>query len=74
MKRTLVESQTRAKRYEARISELEEETRASGRVDVLEKSLKGTQERAEALEFQLSKSKQVSLGFSGTFSINLLAL
>lgn len=59
MKRTVAENQTREKSYEARIRELEEEARANDRVDVLEKSLKGTQERAEALEFQLSKSKQV---------------
>ena len=58
MKRTVAENQARAKSYETRIRELEE-AQASDHTDVLEKSLKGAQERVEALEFQLSKSKQV---------------
>ena len=54
------ETLTRAKAHETRIRELEEEVQANDRVETLEKSLKGTQDRAESLEFQLSKSKQVS--------------
>ena len=60
LKRTVAENQARAKSYETRIRELEE-AQASDRADVLEKSLKSTQERVETLEFQLSKSKQVSV-------------
>jgi predicted RNase H-like nuclease (RuvC/YqgF family) len=54
------ETLARAKAHETRIRELEEEVQANDRVETLEKSLKGTQDRAESLEFQLSKSKQVS--------------
>jgi predicted RNase H-like nuclease (RuvC/YqgF family) len=53
------ETLARAKAHETRIRELEEELQANDRIEALEKSLKGTQDRAESLEFQLSKSKQV---------------
>ena len=63
MNRTVAENQARPKSYATRIRELEEETQVSDRTGVLEISLKGThvQKRAEALEFQLLKSKQVSV-------------
>lgn len=46
--------------------ELEEQAQNDDRVEVLETKLKHTQDRAEDLGFQLSKSKQVSLVIGGT--------
>lgn len=67
------ESTLHAKELEARIRELQEEVQTNGQVEALEKTLRSNQERAESLEFQLSKSKQVStpnlvLAFRGFFT------
>ena len=44
-----------------RIRELEEQIQSDDRVERLENSLKNTQDRADELEFQLSKLRQASL-------------
>jgi len=44
-----------------RLRDLEEQIQADDRVERLEQSLKHTQDRADELEFQLTKVKQVSL-------------
>lgn len=43
-----------------RIRELEEQIQSDDRVERLENSLKNTQDRADELEFQLSKLRQAS--------------
>lgn len=42
-----------------RVRQLEEQIQNDDRLDQMEKSMKGIQDRAESLEFQLSKVKQV---------------
>ncbi|KAG8912562.1 hypothetical protein FRC00_004250 [Tulasnella sp. 408] len=42
----------------ARVKQLEDQIEADDRVEQMEKSMKGIQDRAESLEFQLSKVKQ----------------
>jgi chaperonin cofactor prefoldin len=46
-------------KQQTRVRELQEQIQQDDRVETLQKSLKGTQDRAESLEFQLSKLKQV---------------
>lgn len=45
--------------FQRRLRELEEQVQADDRVERLEVSLKNTQDRADELEFQLAKIKQV---------------
>ncbi|RDB29429.1 hypothetical protein Hypma_015998 [Hypsizygus marmoreus] len=47
-----------AEQYQRRVRELEEQIQSDDRVERLENSLKNTQDRADELEFQLSKVKQ----------------
>ncbi|KAG6842380.1 hypothetical protein C0991_007510 [Blastosporella zonata] len=47
-----------AERHQRRVRELEEQIQSDDRVERLENSLKNTQDRADELEFQLSKLKQ----------------
>jgi len=47
-----------ADQYRRRVRELEEQIQSDDRVERLENSLKNTQDRADELEFQLSKVKQ----------------
>lgn len=46
--------------HQHRVRELEEQIQSDDRVERLEESLKNTQDRADELEFQLSKLKQAS--------------
>lgn len=46
-----------------RVKQLEGQIESDDRVEQMEKSMKGIQDRAESLEFQLSKVKQVSIPF-----------
>ena len=50
-----------AELHQRRIRELEEQIQSDDRVERLENSLKNTQDRADELEFQLSKLRQASL-------------
>jgi bacterioferritin (cytochrome b1) len=50
-----------AEQHQHRVRELEEQIQSDGRVERLENSLKNTQDRADELEFQLSKLRQVGL-------------
>lgn len=43
-----------------RVRQLEEQIEGDDRVEQMEKSMKGLQDRAESLEFQLNKAKQVA--------------
>lgn len=47
-----------AEQHQHRVRELEEQIQGDDRVERLEISLKNTQDRADELEFQLSKLKQ----------------
>lgn len=53
------EIKSQLKQQESRVRELEEQIQLDDRVENLEISLKGTQERADSLEYELTKSKQV---------------
>ena len=55
------EAKKSAEEFKRKHRELEEQIQADDRVDRLEASLKNTQDRADDLEFQLSKLKTVSL-------------
>jgi chromosome segregation ATPase len=55
------EVRSQLRQHESRVRELEEQIQSDDRVENLEISLKGTQERAESLEYQLTKSKQVCI-------------
>ncbi|KDQ14499.1 hypothetical protein BOTBODRAFT_55347 [Botryobasidium botryosum FD-172 SS1] len=57
-KRSAADLRSQFEQCTARIREVEEQLQSDDRVENLEKSLCGTQDRAESLEFQLSKSKQ----------------
>jgi chromosome segregation ATPase len=48
-----------ADEFQRRLRELEEQIQSNDRVERLESSLKYTQDRADELEFQLTKLKQV---------------
>lgn len=48
-----------SERYQQRVRELEEQIQSDDRVEMLEESLKNTQNRADQLEFQLTKLQQV---------------
>ena len=60
-KRTANDLKTQLTQQRNRVRQLEEQIQADDRVEQMEKSLKGVQDRAESLEFQLSKDKQVKL-------------
>jgi len=55
------DSRKTADDLQRRLRDLEEQIQADDRVERLEQSLKHTQDRADELEFQLTKVKQVSL-------------
>lgn len=54
---------TEVDQNQRKVRELEEQIQNDDRVEKLEISLKNTQERADELEFQLSKLKQVRVDF-----------
>jgi predicted RNase H-like nuclease (RuvC/YqgF family) len=56
---TVSDLRTEADQYRRRTRELEEQIQSDDRVERLERSLKNNQDRADELEFQLSKLKQV---------------
>jgi myosin protein heavy chain len=53
------DSHKAAHEYRRRLRELEEQIQADDRAERLEVSLKNTQDRADEMEFQLAKVKQV---------------
>lgn len=55
------ESRKEGEEAKRKLRELEEQVQNDDRVERLENSLKHTQDRADELEFQLSKLKQVSI-------------
>ena len=55
------EARKDAERYQRSLKELEEQVQNDDRLKRVETSLKNTQERADELEFQLSKVKHVSI-------------
>ncbi|KAF9469728.1 hypothetical protein BDZ94DRAFT_1151170, partial [Collybia nuda] len=55
---TMNELKQEAEQHQRRVRELEEQIQGDDRVERLENSLKNTQDRADELEFQLSKLKQ----------------
>lgn len=57
---TLNDLRSQAEQHQRKVQELEEQIQSDDRVERLEDSLKNTQERADELDFQLSKLKQVS--------------
>lgn len=61
MSASAVDSRKSADDLQRRLRDLEEQIQADDRVERLEQSLKHTQDRADELEFQLTKVKQVSL-------------
>lgn len=56
---TMNELKQEAEQHQRKVRELEEQIQGDDRVERLENSLKNTQDRADELEFQLSKLKQV---------------
>jgi hypothetical protein len=62
--------------FQRRLRELEEQVQADDRVERLEISLKNTQDRADELEFQLVKVKQVFTPsfFYATYAFNALVV
>lgn len=54
------EARKDAERYERNLKELEDQIQNDDRLERVETSLKNSQERADELEFQLSKVKHVS--------------
>ncbi|KAJ3767342.1 hypothetical protein FB446DRAFT_334110 [Lentinula raphanica] len=61
---SLITIRKEAEKHRRRVRELEEQIQSDDRVERLEASVKNTQDRADDLEFQLSKLKQVSLSKS----------
>lgn len=59
MSATAADSRKEADDFKRRLRELEEQIQSDDRVERLESSLKHTQDRADELEFQLTKVKQV---------------
>ncbi len=57
---SLSSTRKESEKYHRRVKELEEQIQSDDRADRLEASLKNTQDRADELEFQLSKLKQAS--------------
>ncbi len=57
----MIELRKEADESKRRLRELEEQIQSDDRVERLENSLKHTQDRADELEFQLSKLKQVCI-------------
>ncbi|KAG9006805.1 hypothetical protein FRB94_000401 [Tulasnella sp. JGI-2019a] len=57
-KRGAADLKTQLSQQRARVRQLEEQIEQDDRVEQMEKSMKGVQDRAESLEFQLSKLKQ----------------
>jgi chromosome segregation ATPase len=55
---SLAEVRSSSEQHQQRVRELEEQIESDDRAERLEESLKNTQNRAEELEFQLSKLKQ----------------
>lgn len=55
------ESKKEAEKHQRRVQELREQIQSDDRLERAENSLKNTQDRADELEFQLSKLKQVGL-------------
>ncbi|KAL4070562.1 hypothetical protein J3A83DRAFT_4095063 [Scleroderma citrinum] len=64
-KAELGELQASSEQHQQRIRELEEQIENDDRADRLEVSLKNTQDRADELEFQLSKLKQIHSSLKG---------
>lgn len=60
----LTSARKEVEKHRRRVRELEEQIQSDDRADRLEASLKNTQDRADELEFQLSKFKQVGLSHS----------
>ncbi|KAJ7150290.1 hypothetical protein C8R46DRAFT_500482 [Mycena filopes] len=58
---SLNESKKEAEKHQRRVRELKEQIQSDDRLERAENSLKNTQNRADELEFQLSKLKQVTL-------------
>lgn len=56
---TVAELRTQSTTAERRVRELEEQIEADDRAERLEENLKNTQNRADELEFQVSKLQQV---------------
>jgi hypothetical protein len=66
------ESRKEAEETGRRLQELTEQVQNDDRVEKLESSLKHTQDRADELEFQLSKLKQVTFrSFHSPFAANI---
>ena len=61
----LTELRAEAESHLRRIRELEDHIQSDDRVERLEASLRNTQDRADELDFQLSRLKQVSSPSSG---------
>ncbi|KAG8976708.1 hypothetical protein FRB90_009047, partial [Tulasnella sp. 427] len=57
-KRNASDLKAQLSQQRARVKQLEDQIEADDRVEQMEKSMKGIQDRAESLEFQLSKVKQ----------------
>lgn len=57
---TTSELRTQSEQYRRRVRELEEQIENDDRAERLEETLQNTQNRADELEFQVSKLKQVS--------------
>ena len=66
IRRNAGELKTQLDSRERELKGLKDQLEADDRVDTLERSLQGTQDRAEELEFQLSKVTPVGL-LIGTF-------
>lgn len=58
-KRSVQDLKAQVTQQRNRVRQLEEQIETDDTVERMEKSMKGVQERAESLEFQLSKMKQV---------------
>lgn len=57
---SLNDLRSQAEQHQRKVQELEEQIQSDDRLERMEDSLKNTQERADELDFQLSKLKQVS--------------
>lgn len=62
-----VEARKDAERSQQILKELEEQIQNDDRLELVEASLKNTQERADELEFQLSRLKRVCIQKSHLF-------
>lgn len=60
MSASAADSRKEAEDFQRKLRELEEQIQADDRVERLEVSLRHTQDKADELEFQLTKSKQVN--------------